>query len=183
MKKWLVINLINSGASFRYSVHARRLTKCINSASNEDMRHLTSSLALLWSTNWSFWSAKLNLATLHRASSAAKTWTVEAGCLASLINESACDVSLPPTSFPTKIVILSAKLVKTWAIQKAEFFIFTSIILRANLLNLYRLFSFHQDFQDISNAKLGHCFRFTLTGGCCKAFYFLKNNLLIHENI
>lgn len=112
MNKWLVIKLINSGASFRYSFHARRLTKYINSASNEDTRHLTSCLALLWSINWPFWSAALSSTTLNRASSAPNTWTVEAGCLARLINGPACDVSLPPTSFPTKIVILSAKLAK-----------------------------------------------------------------------
>ena len=61
-------------------------------------RRLTSSLALLWSINWPFWSAKLSLITLNRASSVPNTWTVEAGCLARLINEPACDVSLPPTT-------------------------------------------------------------------------------------
>jgi hypothetical protein len=141
MKKWLVINC---GASFRYLVHARRLTKCINSASNEDTRQLTSSLALLWSINWPFWSAKLSLRTLNSASAASNTWTVEAGCLASLINVPACVVSLPSTSFPTKIVILSAKLVeigflnysKSWILLYSCTSIKYIIILRANLLNL-----------------------------------------------
>ena len=133
MKKWLVINC---GASFRYSIHARRLTKCINSASNEDTRHLTSSLALLWSINWPFWSAKLSLRTLNSASAAPNTWTVAEGYLARLINEPACDVSLPPTSFPTKIVILSAKIVKIRFLNYSKSWILyscASIILRVNV--------------------------------------------------
>jgi hypothetical protein len=83
-------------------------------------------------------------------------------------------------------VILGAKLVKILFLNYSKSWILyscASIILPANLLNLCRLFSSHRDFHGLTNAKLGHCFGFTLTGGCCKAFYFLKNNLLIDEKM